>query len=306
MFSLTGRTGAGFIAPEAGWGMAKKAIVLGISVDHAFAAGTVLASILAHDPDFAADVVIFHDGLAKDQQAAFLRLWPRCMFRTFSLASVSAQLRLDREDPRMGRFLARYSPLVMAKLDLPLLLETYAKVLWLDADILVRGSLGPLWDFDCLAWRPLPKGAFLRREKAISAFSDRRLDPGVPLLNGGVIGVARGFIERGGSAMVVHDLARLYLDRAPPFQFDEMPWYLVAASLALPVTRYPQGFNHPVVAAGAENAVVIHAIGAQKFWNTAALLDRFPDWALHQARWVACGGKPYAGKVTFAEGLAQP
>ena len=286
--------------------MTKKAIVLGITADHAFAAGTALASILAHDAAFDADVVIFHDGLPRDQEAAFRTLWPRCLFRTFNRASVSAQLRVTGDHARMARFLAKYSPLVMAKLDLPDLLDAYTKVVWLDADIMVQGSLGPIWEFDCLAWRPLPKGAFARREAAIAAFSDRRLDPDVPLLNGGVIGVARGFIERGGSAAIIRDLAREFADRAPPFQFDEMPWYLAAASLGLPVTRLPLRFNHPVGSAGAEDAVVVHAIGAQKFWNAESLLRRFPDWSLHQARWVACGGKAYPGTVVFADDPGEP
>jgi hypothetical protein len=275
----------------------KTAIVFGITADHAFAAGTVLASILAHDPAFDADVVIFHDDLPADQKNAFLRLWPRCSFREFRPDRIRAVLGLTPEDRRLRHFLARYSPLVMAKLDLPSLLDDYQKVVWLDADLLVRGPLHKIWAFDCLAWRPLPAGAFARRGAALAAFADRSLDPEVPLLNGGVVGVARGFLERGGSAQALHEIAGLLVRRAPAHQLDEMPWYLLAASLGLPVTRLPMGLNHPVGKDRTEKAVVVHAIGERKFWNTAQLQRQFPDWLGHQARWVANGGAPYAGPL---------
>jgi hypothetical protein len=147
----------------------------------------------------------------------------------------------------------------------------------------------------------LPQGAFGRREKVLAAFEDRSLDPAVPLLNGGVIGVARGFLDRGGSQAGVHDILRELVVRTPQTQLAEMPWYLVAALNGLPVTRYPMGLNHPVAAAGAAEATVIHAIGAYKFWNATPLIQLYPDWFRHQAQWVACGGAPYAGPVQLAE-----
>jgi hypothetical protein len=271
--------------------MANRAVVFGVTAGYAFAAGTLLASILAQDPGFDATVVIFHDGLAKDQEAAFLRLWPRCRFLTFGKAEVAARLTVPVDDPGVARYFDHLSPLVLAKLELPGLLSDFDQVVWLDADMLV----------DCLAWRPLPQGAFGRREKVLAVFEDRSLDPAVPLLNGGVIGVSRGFLERGGSQAGVHDIVRDLVVRTPQTQLAEMPWYLVAALNGLPVTRYPMGLNHPVAAAGAAEATIIHAIGAYKFWNATPLIQLYRDWFGHQATWVASGGTPYAGPVQLAE-----
>lgn len=281
--------------------MSDKAVVFGVTADHAFAAGALLASILAHDANFDATVVIFHDGLPEDQQAAFLRLWPRCQFRTFTQATVMARLGLAEDDTRLTTFLARYSPLVLAKLELPDLLADFTQALWLDADILVRSPLDPLWDFDCIAWRPLPTGAFARREKVFAAFADLDLDPSVPLLNGGVVGISRRFTEGGGSVQALYDMARQLVDRAPTAQIDEMAWHLTAAALGLPVTPLPLTCNHPVGSVGAAGALVIHAIGPYKFWNATPLLQLYPDWAAHQARWVAGGGRPYAGPVLLSD-----
>jgi hypothetical protein len=281
--------------------MASRAVVFGVTADHAFAAGALLASILAHDPGFDATVVIFHDGLAQDQEAAFLRLWSRCRFVPFGKAEVAARLTVPVDDPGVARYFDHLSPLVLAKLELPALLADFDQVVWMDADMLVRGPLDGVWDFDCLAWRPLPQGAFGRREKVLAQFQDRGLDPAVPLLNGGVIGVSRGFLDRGASQAGVHDILRELVVRSPQTQLAEMPWYLVAALNGLPVTRYPMGLNHPVAAAGAAGATIIHAIGSYKFWNATPLIQLYPDWFRHQATWVACGGRPYAGPVHLAE-----
>ncbi|PTE16599.1 glycosyltransferase [Pseudogemmobacter blasticus] len=281
--------------------MSARAIVLGFTTNYAFAAGALLASILARDPAFDATVVIYHDGLPEDQQAAFLRLWPRCRFLPFTAADVAKRLGVTVDDARVAPYLAHFSPLVLTKLELPALLDEYERVIWLDADILVRGPLAPLWDFDCLAWRPLPEGAFARREKVLSVFRHLDLDPAVPLLNGGVIGVSRRFLDRGGSVGLIHRMAAHLVEQAPPSQIAEMPWYLAAASLHLPVTAWPMRFNHPVMTGGVEDALLVHAIGPHKFWNATPLMQLFPDWATHQATWVACGGQPYAGPLTLAE-----
>lgn len=281
--------------------MTAKAIVLGITADHAFAAGTLLASILAHDPDFASTVVILHDGLAPDQQEAFRRLWPDCRFRSFGSGEAVGRLGATATSGRVAEFLKQYSALVLAKLCLPDLLAEFDKLVWLDADILVRGRLDALWDFDCLAWRSLPHGAFKRREAALAVFAELPRDPAVPLLNGGVIGVTRQFLERGGSSAMLHGFAERLAARAPTSQIDELPWYLAAASLEMPVTELPMTLNHPVGRAGSDKATVVHAIGDHKFWNSTPLLQLFPDWSQHQNTWVAQGGRPYEGAVLLAE-----
>lgn len=279
--------------------MTSRAFVLGITADLAFAAGALLASIRAHDPGCDATVVILHDGLGPDQQEAFQRLWPGCRLSAFDAQAAAA--RLGAASPQVAGFVQHYSPLVLAKLDLPDFLAEFDKVVWLDADILVRGRLDAIWDFDCLAWRTLPAGAFKRRATALAVFDDLTLDPIVPLLNGGVIGVSRRFLQLGGSSALLHGFAaRLAVD-APNAQIDELPWYLVAASLGLPVTVLPVALNHPVGAKGADAAIVVHAIGAHKFWNCTPLLQLFPDWSRHQEKWLEQGGRPHAGEVLLAD-----
>lgn len=281
--------------------MTSRAIVLGITADLAFAAGTLLASVLAHDPGCDATVVILHDGLPLDQETAFRRLWPNCRLQAFPSQAAVARLGEAAKSGRVAGFLQQYSPLVLAKLGLPDLLAEFDKVLWLDADILVRGRLDVLWDFECLAWRALPRSTFKRRAPTLAVFGELQLDSAIPLPNGGVIAVSRRFLELGGSSDLLQDYAARLVAGAPASQIDEMPWYVAASGKGMPVKALPMAFNHPVGAQGVEGAVVVHAIGAHKFWNATPLLQLFPDWSRHQATWVEHGGQPYEGDVMLAE-----
>lgn len=281
--------------------MTSRAIVLGITADLAFAAGTLLASILAHDPDCEATAVILHDGLPPDQEEAFRRLWPKCRVELFPSQAAVARLGEAAKSARVAGFLKQYSPLVLAKLDLPDLLTEFDQVLWLDADILVRGRLDALWEVDCLAWRGLPKGVFKRRAASLAVFAELQLDPAVPMPNGGVIAVTRRFLELGGTSGLLWDHAVRLAEGAPASQIDELPWYLAAAGKGMPVKALPMAFNHPVGAAGVEGATVVHAIGTYKFWNATPLLQLFPDWSRHQETWVSHGGRRHDGAVMLGE-----
>jgi hypothetical protein len=92
-------------------------------------------------------------------------------------------------------------------------------------------------------------------------------------------------------------MARLMLDRTSSTQVVELAWYLLAATRGLAVTAWPLTLNHPVTTPGVAGAVAIHAIGPHKFWNATPLRQLYPDWATHQATWVACGGAAWDGPL---------
>ncbi|MBL4915743.1 glycosyltransferase [Szabonella alba] len=276
-----------------------RAIVLGITPGLDFAAGAVLASLRAQEPDFAGHVVILHDGLTQAQQAALAQMAPKVQFRVFDEATLLARLKMEKI-PQLDGLLHRFSPLFLAKLMLPDLLEDFAQVLWLDADMLIRRPITAVWDFDCLTWRPLPNGAMERRARILAEFGDLPRAADVPLLNGGLVGVARGFLDHAGSDDLFA-LARRVLMRCKTDQVDELPYYLLAATRAMPVKPLPLAFNHPVAMAGTAGAAILHAIGRHKFWNATPLIAACPDWQAHQAAYVAAGGRAYDGPLLLEE-----
>jgi hypothetical protein len=234
---------------------------------------------------------VFHDGLTPDQQAQLSALWPDIVFRRFDPAILAKRFK-DTTD--LGKVLAQYSPMIFAKFELPDLLTEFDKCVWLDVDMLVQGGLAQLWGFHGLAWRPLPEGAFARRAKVMAAFGDLRGDGSVPLLNGGVVGMGPALRGQISSADLYAMAARLLAKTGAP-AVDELALYFLAASRGLPLHRLDLRFNHPVVAPGGREALIVHAIGPDKFWNSAPLQLGYPAWAQNLQPWLAGGGAGYEG-----------
>lgn len=272
---------------------------MGVTGSHAFAAGAVLAGLKRHDPGFAGDVVLFQDGLSPAQMDSFRRMHGRVTFLPFGVADLCRRLDLAADEPALQRVLSLISPMAFAKLDMPRLLESHDRLVWLDADILVRGDWSGVWSFGPLAWRPLPDGAAGRRADVFRALPDLVPAGQVPLPNGGVVGMARGLPPGAGADLWA--LARRLVCETRAVSVDELALYLFAATRGVGVTRLPWALNHPADRAGVREAAVVHAIGPHKFWNAAPLRQLWPEWQAHQAAWVAAGGDPYAGAVGLAD-----
>jgi lipopolysaccharide biosynthesis glycosyltransferase len=273
------------------------AIVCAVSADYGFALGNLIAGFRRHNPQFAGAFVVFHDGLTAGQQAQLRSLWPRIEFRDFGLEVLEARFQGTVE---LADVLAKYSPMIFAKFEMPDLLAQYAACLWLDVDVLVQGDLAEIWGFEGLAWRSLPQGAFARRAGVMDAFADLRGDGTLPLLNGGVVGMGQAL--RGVLASDdLYAMAAQVLAKAGAHSVDELALYFTAASRGLPFQPLDMRFNHPVVAPGGRDAVVLHAIGPDKFWNAAPLDLAFPEWAANAAVWAAAGGAGYDGPLRLAD-----
>lgn len=261
----------------------RRAIVCAVTGDHAFALGSLIAGFRRHNPDYAGAFVVFHDGLTVLQHAQLRALWPDMEFRPFG-ADVVAHRFGAKVDPSL--ISAQFSPMIFAKFEMPDLLADYDKCLWLDVDMLVQGNMAEVWGFDVLAWRPLPQGAFARRAEVMDAFADMRGDGHLPLLNGGVVGMARGV---GITTKDLYAMAARLIAQTKTASVDELALYFLAASRNVPVHLLDQRFNHPVIAAGVRDAVVVHAIGPDKFWNAAPLQLAYPEWAQNLSQWQGVG-----------------
>ncbi|WP_158623227.1 glycosyltransferase [Pseudorhodobacter sp. E13] len=275
----------------------RRAIVCAISADHAFALGSLIAGFARHNPGFEGVFVVFHDGLDADQQAQLRALWPDIAFRPFTPADLAARFGAGTD---ISAALALYSPMIFAKFELPNLLAEFEKCLWLDVDILIQGDLGPIWAFDALAWRPLPEGAFARRAEVMERFADLRGDGSYPLLNGGVLGMGPG-VRGQLSTDDLYAMAARLMAQTGAHSVDELAVYFCAAAGGVPLHLLDQRFNHPIIAAGCREAVVLHAIGPDKFWNSAPLQLAYPEWARNLAEWQAVGGAGFAGPMRLAE-----
>jgi hypothetical protein len=273
----------------------RRAIVCAVTADHAFALASLIVGFRRHNPEFAGVFVVFHAGLTAEQQAQLQTLGAAIVFRDFG-TDVLARRFNGADVP--GAVLARHSPMIFAKFEMPDLLAEYDKCLWLDVDILVQGNLADLWAFEVLAWRPLPPGAFARRAEVMAAFDDLCGDGRLPLLNGGVLGMAQGVPI---ASADLYAMAARLMTTSSATSVDELALYFLAASRGVPVHLLDMRFNHPVVAPGARDAVMVHAIGPDKFWNAAPLQLAYPEWAQNLHAWLAAGGAGYDGPQRLAD-----
>lgn len=277
----------------------RRAVVCAISADYAFALGSMIAGFRRYNPDFAGDFVVFHDGLTGAQQVQLGAMGVPVVFRTFGLGTLAARFGGGVD---LDKVLGLYSPMIFAKFEMLDLLAEYDTCLWLDVDILVQGNLDAIWAFQGFAWRPLHGGAFARRAEVMAEFPDMCGDGTLPLLNGGVIGMGPALRGRVSVADLYLIAARV-LAQTDVTSVDELAVYFAAQSRGVAVHLLDERFNHPVVAPDVRDALMVHAIGPDKFWNSAPLQLAFPEWAQNLAEWRAVGGAGFAGMQRLGDVL---
>lgn len=269
------------------------ALVLGITADLDFAAGAFLAGFFRHNPGFAGDVVVLHDGLDEQARQALARLAPRLRLEPFGAAQVRTRLiaaGLDR--PQIRRALARRHPMILAKFEMFDWLDRYETAVWCDADMLVQAPVGDLWAAGPLAWRALADGALGRRKATLGAVEHLLRVQDVPLANGGVVVAGAGLRDKGLGARDLYTMAAELVRHTRAEALDELALFLLASHHGLAVTALDGGLNHSVATPGAAQARILHAIGPDKFWNAAPLRQTCPQWQADHDLWVAAGGRP--------------
>jgi len=275
-----------------------RAVVMGITGNWAFAAGTVLLALRRHNPALNADIIVFCDGSLPTKDAHILQ---EMGAQLVPFTPVDAALTAEA--------LSVFSPLSLAKFHCFDLLRHYESVVWLDSDILVQDSLEGLFACGPLGLAledpefsdpPGAKPAQINLHGPVQDF-----DGGADNLNSGVIvfrndlpapenlrQMCLDFVCRHGTLLrypgqaAFNALAQRLLRQEPPC-----------------VQLLPQRFNaHPRNPA-ATYAPVVHAFGAYKLWNDGLTATCFPEWQRDYARWLRLGGSPYVGPVENAQFL---
>ena len=275
-----------------------RAVVMGITGNWAFAAGTVLLALRRHNPDLNADIIVLCDGTLPAEDARILQDMGA---QLVPFTPVNATLTEEA--------LSVFSPLSLAKFHCFDLLRHYESVVWLDSDILVQDSLEELFSCGPLALAledpefsdpPGAKPAQINLHGPVQDF-----DGGANNLNSGII-VFRNDLPEPETLrqmcldfVCTHGTLLRYPDQAA---FNALVQILLRQA-PHGVQLLPQRFNaHPRNPA-ATFAPVVHAFGAYKLWNDGLTATCFPEWQRDYARWQRLGGSPYAGTVENADFL---
>ena len=275
-----------------------RAVVMGITGNWAFAAGTVLLALRRHNPDLNADIVVFCDGSLPAEDARILQDMGA---QLVPFTPVAAELTEEA--------LSVFSPLSLAKFHCFDLLQHYESVVWLDSDILVQDSLEELF-----ACGPLglaledpefsdPAGAKPAQINLHGPLQD--FDSEAHNLNSGIIVFRNDLPEP-------EMLRQLCLDfvctHGTLLRYPDQAAFNALAQVLLrknphSVQLLPQRFNAHPRNPVATFAPVVHAFGAYKLWNDGLTATCFPEWQRDYARWQRLGGSSYTGPVENAQFL---
>jgi lipopolysaccharide biosynthesis glycosyltransferase len=272
-------------------------IVLGVTQNHAFAAGCVLQALRRHSPEFGADILVYNDGKLFPKDAEIL---------AESGARPLVYAAPDHAFP--AEALKNFSLFTLARFECLRLLRDYEPAIWLDVDIAVQRDISGLRSFGPFA---------LSLEDPLSALppyppakASINVRAPVPDLDGDADNYNAGVLV---FQHTLPDPERLYrlcmqwLEQyAPLLNYPDqavinmLAQYLKRQDPAL-VAQLPHDvYNaHPKNPA-AWDAAIVHGFSVFKFWSNGLVGCCFPEWERDYRAWVRKGGSVWQGPVENA------
>jgi lipopolysaccharide biosynthesis glycosyltransferase len=274
----------------------KRAIVLGITSDLAFAAGVMLISLKRHLAPHVDgyDVVIIHDGkLHENDVRLFSRIWPDCALVDHT------PLHLDPD-----AFPAAFHPAYIYRLESFRMLDEYKTLLWLDCDLAIQDDISELFEYGPFAMaidnfsKPLTANGLTLQSNFRTPLAGYDMD--AEFYNTGVMVFQDTIPEP--SAIYEWCMKTLVSLHDILIYQDQPVLNMLVQKRRDMFTIFPaQRFNSFVPLASSNTAAIVHAIGRRKFWNDAFVALAYPEWQRDYHRWLRMGGSPYAGAVFFQE-----
>jgi len=260
------------------------AILFGITADYSFALANVLTGLKKHSPGLADDIIVYHDGLAGEEQARLNAVLP-CRFMVYEPPG-------ELPDHHL-------SNLTFSRFEGFRLLGEYRHVLWLDVDILIRGDISDILTHGgsgmACCYEP---GPLARLFPDLSAPPDdiRRCDLEKSYFNSGVM-LLSDVLER---PETMRDWLYRAVTEYPKIcakTADQGVINLMVQVFGIQITALPEPFNcmicndwHPAYRMK-RDAKIIHSITEDKFWN----YWRSTVWDQNYRQWLDAGGTPAAG-----------
>jgi lipopolysaccharide biosynthesis glycosyltransferase len=273
---------------DVGMRSAPPALVLAADERFAFAIGVALFSALRHLPAGSPlQVYVLDNGLSAGSRAAVARIAERAG-RSDALRWVALPPERLARIPISGRLrAAAYARLLITEL----VDADVERVVYLDADVLVRGDLSPLWRLDLggAVIGAVPDTGITRAGHGLSAVRERA--PDEPYYNTGVLLIdvpgwratglalrALDFASRGVLRFADQDALNAVVER---WQRLDETWNLQVGNIGLARRRLisdREGYRRERIAL--KTATILHFTGpAPRPWEPACESPRAREWA---------------------------
>lgn len=278
----------------------KWAIAFAISDNYAFALANVLLGLRTYSPSIAvnADILCYQEGLSNEHKEILLKINQNIIFKDISeVDKLPPEILRDRlvTKTRWGKF-------VLIKLLGFELLKQYAKVLFLDVDMLIKSDLSSLFDYEGLSWKQV--GGWSAKENFKKVFPDNVLNNIVGCSGGCVL-----FSEeiKNYCSISNEDIRSAYYEvtkNVPQGGIEEKILTYLAYAKRIPVNNLPQKYNCSLMSKKIDEAAIVHFIDEvrdHKPWQNPLIASIFPDWLENYKVWLDLGGEDSRVKLPTQE-----
>jgi len=248
---------------------------MGVTPDFAFAAAAVLRALRRFPPASDFDVILFHSGISEKDCGLLSAILP-CRFARYRFPEALRD--------RIGEAVLRnFSELTFSRYECFDLLEEYERVVWLDADLLIRDDTSELPGL-CLNGMAM---ALERRPLRCNFYGEiDGVDMERPFFNAGIFVLSRTLPGRKSATEWLYEATALHAEQlVMPDQGILNLWLLAHGVVPDSILPHFNWFRH---VPGGERAKILHTVGHRKPWTD--FRDR--AWNSDYLRWIAEGGTP--------------
>lgn len=253
----------------------KAAIVFGITDNYVFALANVLLGMKKHCVPFWDDIIVYHTGVSRESIDNINKIL-KCEFIEYQTNKIVSKVN--------GNSLKSYSLLCMARFECFDLLKEYEYVIWHDVDILIQKDFSALIECGKESGFALTcDPTYCMEQNFFKVINEYEMM--TPLYNSGI--------------MVINDRLPDY-ERLTQYcydkfnQYGEIIRYFDQAVLNMLIQDFDIEVGyidldtyccHPSKNSS-KTAVIVHAYGSEKFWNTPDLQVRYPEWKTNNDKWL--------------------
>lgn len=253
----------------------KVALVFGITENYIFALANTLIGLKAHNKKFWDDIIVFYDKINSEDIDNINKI-EKCIFKNIDVGENYNKLEKEA--------LKKYSVACFYRFECFDLLKEYETVIWNDVDILIQGDISGLLSYGKNGFGITKNTSNFKNEANFKKLL-LNYDMYCPLYNSGIL--------------VLKDNLK---------NFEKMNDWCKRKTIELAqVLRWPdqgiinlliQEFKievdlidievyccHPSLDSKIKDAAIIHAYGDEKFWNSQALKEKFPEWERNDEIW---------------------
>lgn len=267
------------------------AVVFGITSNLMFAAINVIIGIEKHNPGLVDNYIIYHlstDDICENDRIAARKITNKIQFRIFE-PEVDMKV--------FGEIVNQYSLLYFCKFCVFDLLNEYDSVLWLDADLLIKGDISSIFESKGMAWRVSLSVRFCD----ILKYPEIEITEKDTKPNAGVIFVKKDEQTKDITTSECWEIANNIRKYTKRLSLDEMTFGVIAIKHGIQVVELPRKYNLVFHMTSDEESIIQHAMGKKKFWNNRVMNLMFEEWRQNNSRWLAVGGTPYNGPIVDDE-----